>query len=127
MAGDRVERILQTFLCCQKEARSTESVAPYRRRILTYAEDFDGEVEGPFHLILRIAPLSNAFIYGPIDKGLGSIVTYVTKFWWQFSHSNSILETTADHRARSLLEILPVALQTGYSEIAPELEPLKVQ
>ena len=38
-----------------------------------------------------------------------------------------ILETMAAHRASSLLAILPVALQTGYSEIAPELEPLKVQ
>ena len=38
-----------------------------------------------------------------------------------------ILETMAAHRASSLLAILPVALQTGYSEIIPELEPLKVQ
>ena len=39
----------------------------------------------------------------------------------------SILETMAAHRASSLLAILPVALQTGYSEVLPELEPLKVQ
>ena len=32
----------------------------------------------------------------------------------------------AAHRASSLLPILPVALQTGYSEVFPELEPLKV-
>jgi hypothetical protein len=37
------------------------------------------------------------------------------------------LETLAAHRASSLLAILPVALQTGYSEVVPELEPLKVQ
>ena len=36
------------------------------------------------------------------------------------------LETLAAHRASSLLAILPVALQTGYSEAVPELEPLKV-
>ena len=39
----------------------------------------------------------------------------------------SILETMAAHRANSLLAILPVALETGYSEVVPELEPLKVQ
>ena len=40
---------------------------------------------------------------------------------------NSFLENMAAHRTSSLLAILPVALQTGYSEIDPELEPLKVQ
>ncbi|KAN0134234.1 hypothetical protein V8E53_008006 [Lactarius tabidus] len=34
-------------------------------------------------------------------------------------------QTVAAHRASSLLEILPVALQTGYSEVVPALEPLK--
>ena len=38
-----------------------------------------------------------------------------------------LLETMAAHRASSLLAILPVALQTGYSEVVPEQEPLKVQ
>jgi hypothetical protein len=33
----------------------------------------------------------------------------------------------AAHRANSLLAILPLALQTGYSEMVPEIEPLKVQ
>ena len=32
----------------------------------------------------------------------------------------------AAHRANSLLAILPIALETGYSEVVPELEPLKV-
>ena len=32
----------------------------------------------------------------------------------------------AEHRARSLSALLPVALATGYSEIEPDLEPLKV-
>ena len=36
------------------------------------------------------------------------------------------LETLAAHRASSLLAILPVALQAGYSEVVPELESLKV-
>ncbi|KAI9462918.1 hypothetical protein BJY52DRAFT_1221931 [Lactarius psammicola] len=34
-------------------------------------------------------------------------------------------QTMAAHRASSLLAILPVALETGYSEVVPELEPLK--
>ena len=37
------------------------------------------------------------------------------------------LETVAAHRANSLYAILPVALETGYSEVDPELEPLKVR
>jgi hypothetical protein len=32
----------------------------------------------------------------------------------------------AEHRARSLSTLLPIALATGYSEIEPDLEPLKV-
>ena len=50
MARDRVERILQTFFCCQKEARSTKIVTPYRWRVLAYAQDPDGEVEGPYDI-----------------------------------------------------------------------------
>ncbi|KAF8270133.1 hypothetical protein EI94DRAFT_1572289 [Lactarius quietus] len=34
-------------------------------------------------------------------------------------------QTMASHRANSLLAILPAALETGYSEVHPELEPLK--
>ncbi|KAH8980307.1 hypothetical protein EDB92DRAFT_1937150 [Lactarius akahatsu] len=36
-------------------------------------------------------------------------------------------QTMAAHRANSLLAILPVALETGYSEVVPEIEPLKRQ
>lgn len=36
------------------------------------------------------------------------------------------LGTMAAHRASALLTIVPVALQTGYSEVFPEHEPLKV-
>jgi hypothetical protein len=43
------------------------------------------------------------------------------------SFLNFIVENMAAHRTNSLLTILPVALQTGYSEIDPELESLKVQ
>ena len=32
----------------------------------------------------------------------------------------------AEHRARSLSALLPIALATGYSEIEPDLESLKV-
>ena len=33
----------------------------------------------------------------------------------------------AEHRAKSLSALLSVALSTGYSEIEPDLEPLKVR
>jgi len=38
----------------------------------------------------------------------------------------SSTETMAEHRAKSLTALLPIALATGCSEIEPELEPLKV-
>jgi len=31
-----------------------------------------------------------------------------------------------DHRARTLFALLPIALSTGFSEVEPDLEPLKV-
>lgn len=33
----------------------------------------------------------------------------------------------AEHRAKSLTGLLPIALATGYSEIEPDTEPLKVR
>ncbi|KAF8267057.1 hypothetical protein EI94DRAFT_1731643 [Lactarius quietus] len=39
--------------------------------------------------------------------------------WGSLSH------TMAEHRAKSLTALLPIALATGYTEIEPELEPLK--
>jgi hypothetical protein len=38
----------------------------------------------------------------------------------------SLTETMADHRARTLFASLPIALATGYSEVEPDFEPLKV-
>ncbi|KAI9443992.1 hypothetical protein H4582DRAFT_2095349 [Lactarius indigo] len=37
----------------------------------------------------------------------------------------AISQNMATHRASSLLEILPIALETGYSEVVPDLVPLK--
>ncbi|KAH9056526.1 hypothetical protein EDB87DRAFT_1636600 [Lactarius vividus] len=37
----------------------------------------------------------------------------------------ALSQTMAEHRARSLSALLPIALSTGYSEIEPDLEPLK--
>ena len=31
-----------------------------------------------------------------------------------------------EHRARTLFALLPIALATGFSEVEPDLEPLKV-
>jgi hypothetical protein len=36
------------------------------------------------------------------------------------------IETMIEHRVRTLFALLPIALATGYSEIQPDLEPLKV-
>ncbi|KAI9453843.1 hypothetical protein BJY52DRAFT_1418099 [Lactarius psammicola] len=37
----------------------------------------------------------------------------------------TLSQTMAEHRARSLSALLPIALATGYSELEPDLEPLK--
>ncbi|KAI0280129.1 hypothetical protein BGY98DRAFT_965783 [Russula aff. rugulosa BPL654] len=37
----------------------------------------------------------------------------------------SLSQSTTEHRARALSAILPIALATGYSEVEPDLEPLK--
>ncbi|KAH9162129.1 hypothetical protein EDB89DRAFT_2248048 [Lactarius sanguifluus] len=37
----------------------------------------------------------------------------------------AISQNMATHRASSLLKVLPIALETGYSEVVPQLEPLK--
>ena len=50
MARDRVERVLQIIFCCQKETRPTKIVTPYRWRVLAYAQNSDGQVEGPFDI-----------------------------------------------------------------------------
>jgi hypothetical protein len=39
----------------------------------------------------------------------------------------SLTETMADHRARTLFALLPIVLATGYSEVDPEFEHLKVR
>ncbi|KAH9164611.1 hypothetical protein EDB89DRAFT_2247116 [Lactarius sanguifluus] len=37
----------------------------------------------------------------------------------------ALSQTMAEHRAKSLSALLPIALATGYSEIEPDIEPLK--
>ena len=38
-----------------------------------------------------------------------------------------LIDTMAEHRAKSLTGLLSIALATGYSEIEPDIEPLKVR
>ena len=52
MARDKVERVLQTFFYRQEEARPTKVVTPHSWRVLAYAQDSDGEVEGLFDIDL---------------------------------------------------------------------------
>jgi hypothetical protein len=40
--------------------------------------------------------------------------------------SDLLAETMAEHRAKSLSALLPTALATGFAEIEPDIEPLKV-
>ncbi|KAI9453845.1 hypothetical protein BJY52DRAFT_1225384 [Lactarius psammicola] len=51
---------------------------------------------------------------------LHTVKTLMAKLKLTFS-----TETMAEHRAKSLSALLPIALATGYSEIEPDLEPLK--
>ena len=44
-----------------------------------------------------------------------------------FSYLFFSTETITDHRARTLSNLLPIALATGFSEVEPDVEPLKVQ
>jgi hypothetical protein len=43
------------------------------------------------------------------------------------SYSFFSTETITDHRARTLSNLLPIALATGFSEVEPDFERLKVQ
>jgi hypothetical protein len=61
-----------------------------------------------------------------IGKRLGGYVTCVSSSDICSRHKIPPLETVAAHRANSLLAILPNALETGFSEVTPEREPLKV-
>ena len=59
-------------------------------------------------------------------KRLGGHVTCVQHSDICSRYKTPPLETVAAHRANSLLAILPNALETGFSEVSPEQEPLKV-
>jgi hypothetical protein len=128
VACDWIERILQTFFCAQEEARPTADVASHRGRIFAYAEGVDGQVEG-LPVFTKLFILSSIFLTGCTfltGKRLGGHVTCVPLSDICSRLKISALETVATHRANSLLAILPNALETGFSEVYPEREPLKV-
>ena len=54
---------------------------------------------------------------------------FLVRFFTLLSPLDFILsiETMAEHRAKSLSDLLQIALATGFSEIDLQLEPLKVQ
>ena len=56
--------------------------------------------------------------WGTLSRTLHHFLIYIFSL-----HS---IETMAEHRSRSLSALLPIPLATGYSEIEPDLEPLKV-
>ena len=57
--------------------------------------------------------------------GVPSLVRCFISF--HLSYSFFPTETITDHRARTLSNLLPIALATGFSEVEPDFEPLKVQ
>lgn len=42
------------------------------------------------------------------------------------SNSISLVESLASHRVRQLFDILPTAMKHGVTEVAPDIEPLRV-
>ena len=57
---------------------------------------------------------------------MGSAFSSVTHSSFSTLGFTLTTETMAEHRAKSLAGLLPIALATGFSEIEPQLEPLKV-
>ena len=57
---------------------------------------------------------------------LGSTFSLVTPSFFQSLDLILSTETMAEHRAKSLSALLQIALATGFSDVDPELEPLKV-
>ena len=58
--------------------------------------------------------------------GERSLVCRFTPFCVDCVSYAFLTETMIEHRARTLFSLLPIALATGYSEVEPDLEPLKV-
>ena len=122
MACDRIERVLQIVLRTQEAARSTEDFAPYCGRIPPYHQDAHGKVEGT-PLVLTIDTVTDIRCR-PMTGEPSLVCRFVSLSTPSRVHSQT--ETTTEHRAKTLFALLPIALATGYSEVEPDLEPLKV-
>ena len=70
--------------------------------------------------------LTGVFVTPFLGKQLGDAFPYVVQPLDIHIQLTRLSETMAEHRARSLSSLLPIALATGYSEIEPDVEPLKV-
>jgi hypothetical protein len=57
--------------------------------------------------------------------GVPSLVRHSISIHFFYSFFST--ETITDHRARTLSDLLPIALATGFSAVEPDFEPLKVQ
>jgi hypothetical protein len=80
---------------------------------------------------------SSKYAFSFVSKDIDLIIYLEANDWGALSRSllhpfSSCLEfilsteTMAEHRAKSLSALLQIALATGFSEIDPEMEPLKV-
>ena len=57
---------------------------------------------------------------------IGALFLVCSSISFLLSYSFFSTETIADHRAKALSNLFPIALATGFSEVEPDLEPLKV-
>ena len=57
---------------------------------------------------------------------IGALFLVYSFISFLLSYSFLSTETIADHRTRALFNLLPIALATGFSEVEPDVEPLKV-
>jgi hypothetical protein len=125
MACDRIEGVLQIILHTQETARSTEDFAPYCWRIPPYHQDAYGKVEGVSLLFTTDAVID--ICCRPMTGDLSLVCRFRSLSTPSRIHSlRPRTETMTEHRAKTLFGLLQIALATGYSEVEPDLEPLKV-
>ena len=128
MASNRVKGILQAFQQGEKDSRPTADVPSNCGRIFAKAEDVDGQVEGLFEASIRPCGIPTNIVVDPNRQTTGEPCHVSSPDFKRLSTVHaSLIETMAMHRANSLLAILPIALETGFSEFDPKPVPLKVR
>lgn len=124
MACDRIKGVLQTVLHSKDAPGLAEDLASNSRWIPPYYQDPDGEIEGPF---FSSSQYGDGQIIGFYRRTIGErfLVRCFISLCINFV-LDTLTENTTEHRARTLFALLPIALATGYSEVEPQVELLKV-